>query len=104
MFGVCLVNDWSARDIQAWEYVPLGPFLGKSFATSISPWVLPLAALDAARVKPPPRDVALLPYLDDADAAPYGLDLQLEVPSTARSSRSRGSAGCTGRGRRWSPT
>ena len=52
VFGVCLVNDWSARDIQSWEYVPLGPFLGKSFATSISPWVLPLAALDAARVRP----------------------------------------------------
>ena len=49
VFGVCLVNDWSARDVQAWEYVPLGPFLGKSFATSVSPWVVPLAALDAAR-------------------------------------------------------
>ena len=54
VFGVVLLNDWSARDIQAWEYVPLGPFLGKSFATSISPWVVPLAALDAARV-PAPR-------------------------------------------------
>ena len=50
VFGVVLVNDWSARDIQAWEYVPLGPFLGKSFATSISPWVVPLAALEHARV------------------------------------------------------
>ncbi len=53
VFGVCLVNDWSARDIQAWEYVPLGPFLGKSFATSISPWIIPLAALDGARIDPP---------------------------------------------------
>ena len=79
VFGVCLVNDWSARDLQAWEYVPLGPFLGKSFATSVSPWILPLAALDAARVAPPLRDVALLPYLDDAYTAPAGLDLQLEV-------------------------
>ena len=63
VFGVTLVNDWSARDIQAWEYVPLGPFLGKSFATSISPWITPLAALAAARVPPPAADrpVARLP-------------------------------------------
>ena len=66
VFGVCLLNDWSARDIQAWEYVPLGPFLGKSFATSVSAWVTPLDALDAARVAPPARDTPLLPYLDDA--------------------------------------
>jgi fumarylacetoacetase len=79
VFGVCLVNDWSARDVQAWEYVPLGPFLGKSFATSVSPWVVPLAALDAARVRPPARDVPLLPYLDDADLEPWGLDLRLQV-------------------------
>jgi fumarylacetoacetase len=78
VFGVCLVNDWSARDIQAWEYVPLGPFLGKSFATSISPWVVPLAALEAARVAPPPRDPVPLPYLRDG-AAPWGLDITLEV-------------------------
>jgi fumarylacetoacetase len=80
VFGVCLVNDWSARDIQAWEYVPLGPFLGKSFATSVSPWVVPLDALSAARVAPPARDVEPLPYLDDRDAKePWGLDLALEV-------------------------
>ncbi|OJF14463.1 fumarylacetoacetase [Couchioplanes caeruleus subsp. caeruleus] len=79
VFGVCLVNDWSARDIQAWEYVPLGPFLGKSFATSVSPWILPLAALDAARVAPPERTVPLLPYLDDAATPPWGLDVRLEV-------------------------
>ncbi|UOY02346.1 fumarylacetoacetase [Blastococcus sp. PRF04-17] len=78
VFGVCLVNDWSARDLQAWEYVPLGPFLGKSFLTSVSPWVVPLAALEAARVAPPPREVPLLPYLDDADQ-PWGLDVTLEV-------------------------
>jgi fumarylacetoacetase len=77
LFGVVLVNDWSARDVQAWEYVPLGPFLGKSFATSISAWVVPWAALDHARVAPPPRDVPLLPHLvDPGDAA---LDLALEV-------------------------
>ncbi|GIE47409.1 fumarylacetoacetase [Amorphoplanes nipponensis] len=79
VFGVCLVNDWSARDIQAWEYVPLGPFLGKSFATSVSPWVVPLAALDAARVAPPERTVPLLPYLDDSRTPPWGLDVRLEV-------------------------
>jgi fumarylacetoacetase len=80
LFGVCLVNDWSARDIQAWEYVPLGPFLGKSFATSISPWVVPLAALADVRVPPPPRDPRPLPYLDDAGAEPpWGLDIRLEV-------------------------
>ena len=61
VFGVFLLNDWSARDMQAWEYVPLGPFLGKSFATSISPWVVPLDALAAARVAPPKRDPSHCP-------------------------------------------
>jgi len=79
LFGICLVNDWSARDLQAWEYVPLGPFLGKSFATSVSPWVVPMEALAGARVAPPTRDVALLPYLDDTDVSSGGLDLALEV-------------------------
>ena len=79
VFGVCLVNDWSARDIQALEYVPLGPFLGKSFGTSIGPWVVPLAALDHARVAPPRRDVPLLPHLDDTSADPWGLQVDLEV-------------------------
>jgi fumarylacetoacetase len=79
VFGVCLVNDWSARDLQAWEYVPLGPFLAKSFATSVSPWIVPLAALEHARVAPPPRDTPLLPYLADDGVGPWGLDLTLEV-------------------------
>jgi fumarylacetoacetase len=78
VFGVCLVNDWSARDLQAWEYVPLGPFLGKSFLTSVSPWVVPLAALEAARVAPRARQPQPLPYLDDT-GEPWGLDLTLEV-------------------------
>lgn len=77
VFGVVLVNDWSARDIQAWEYAPLGPFLGKSFATSISPWVVPLDALRRARVAPPVQDPPPLPYLHDPD--PWSLALQLEV-------------------------
>ncbi|MEU5389217.1 fumarylacetoacetase [Kitasatospora cineracea] len=79
VFGVCLLNDWSARDLQAWEYVPLGPFLGKSFATSVAPWVVPLEALEHARVEPPARDVEPLPYLDDRKAEPWGLDLAMEV-------------------------
>jgi fumarylacetoacetase len=77
VFGVVLVNDWSARDLQAWEYVPLGPHLGKSFATSVSPWVVPLAALTAARVPLPGQDPEPLPYLRaDQD---WGLDLDLAV-------------------------
>jgi fumarylacetoacetase len=78
VFGVCLVNDWSARDIQAWEYAPLGPMLGKSFLTSVSPWLVPLAALETARVSPPPRDPDVLGYLDDADCH-WGLDIELSV-------------------------
>ncbi|MFE2187695.1 fumarylacetoacetase [Streptomyces sp. NPDC059455] len=79
IFGVTLVNDWSARDIQAWEYVPLGPFLGKSFATSVSPWVVPLEALPKARIRPPGRTHTLLPYLDDANLEPWGFDIDFEV-------------------------
>ncbi|MET0822403.1 MAG: fumarylacetoacetase [Aeromicrobium sp.] len=79
VFGVCLVNDWSARDIQAFEYVPLGPFLGKSFATSIGHWVLPLEALEHARVRPPTRDVPLAHYLDDTLTGEWGLDIDFEV-------------------------
>jgi fumarylacetoacetase len=78
VFGVVLLNDWSARDIQAWEYVPLGPFLGKSFATSVSAWVTPLDALDAAWIEPPARQVTPLPYLADPPE-PAGLDLELEL-------------------------
>ncbi|MDQ6687808.1 MAG: fumarylacetoacetase [Actinomycetota bacterium] len=75
VFGVVPLNDWSARDIQAWEYVPLGPFLAKSFATSISAWVTPLAALDAARVDLPGQDPAVLPYLQGGS----GYDVDFEV-------------------------
>jgi fumarylacetoacetase len=77
VFGVVVVNDWSARDIQAWEYVPLGPFLGKSFATSVSAWVVPLAALDAAHVPLPGQDPAPLPYLEVSGDA--GLDIDFDV-------------------------
>jgi fumarylacetoacetase len=77
VFGVVLLNDWSARDIQAWEYHPLGPFLGKSFATSISGWVTPLDALAAARVPAPAQDPPALPYLAQADR--YGYDIRMRV-------------------------
>ncbi|MCD6640995.1 MAG: fumarylacetoacetase [Nocardioides sp.] len=77
VFGVVGLNDWSARDIQAWEYVPLGPFLGKSFATSISAWVTPLAALDAAWTDLPGQDPEPLPYL--APGRTRGLDIDVEV-------------------------
>jgi len=78
VFGVVLVNDWSARDIQAWEYVPLGPFLGKSFATSVSPWVVPLAALEPAFVAPPAQHPQPLPYLRPAGPA-LALDLEIRL-------------------------
>jgi len=82
VFGVTLLNDWSARDIQAWEYVPLGPFLGKSFATSISPWITPIAALDDARVPLPGQDPEPLDYLQVAEPAGYAIDLEVVVNGT----------------------
>ncbi|HEX9310894.1 MAG TPA: fumarylacetoacetase [Gemmatimonadaceae bacterium] len=83
IFGICLVNDWSARDIQSWEYQPLGPFLSKSFATTISPWVVTWEALEPYRVPAffrPPSDPQPLPYLSaEADRNAGGLDLNIEV-------------------------
>jgi fumarylacetoacetase len=83
IFGFCLVNDWSARDIQSWEYQPLGPFLSKNFATTMSPWIVTSAALEPYRVpsaKRPDGDPAPLPYLrSEGDAARGGLDITLEV-------------------------
>ena len=77
IFGYVLLNDWSARDIQTWEYQPLGPFQSKAFATSVSPWVVPRAALDPFRIPAPEPDPALLPYLRQAD--PSCLNVELEV-------------------------
>jgi fumarylacetoacetase len=77
VFGVVLVNDWSARDLQAWEYQPLGPFLGKSFATSISNWITPLALLRDRFVPPPPQEPEPLPYL--RVEGEWALDVELEV-------------------------
>ncbi|HTZ58048.1 MAG TPA: fumarylacetoacetase [Acidobacteriaceae bacterium] len=91
LFGVCLLNDWSARDIQAWEYQPLGPFLAKSFATTISPWIVTMEALEPFRVPAsarPSQDPPPLPYLDsEQDLQEGALDLTLEV--FLRSSRMR---------------
>jgi fumarylacetoacetase len=77
IFGLVLLNDWSARDIQRWEYVPLGPFLGKSFATSVTPWIVTLDALEPFRVEGPAQDPSPLPYLQFAGARNF--DIHLEV-------------------------
>ena len=80
LFGVCLLNDWSARDIQAWEYQPLGPFLAKNFATTISPWVVTMEALEPFRRNPPPRaegDPEVLPYLRTPGRDAYSITLEV---------------------------
>jgi fumarylacetoacetase len=78
VFGIVLVNDWSARDIQAWEYQPLGPFLGKSFATTISAWVTPIDLLEPHRVAGREQDPEPLPYLR-AEPSAYDIDLEVEL-------------------------
>jgi fumarylacetoacetase len=91
IFGLCLVNDWSARDIQSWEYQPLGPFLAKNFATTISPWIVPIEALAPYRTPLPPRpngDPAPLPYLDSSH--PGAIDLTLEVHVQSKQMRDAG--------------
>lgn len=90
IFGLVLVNDWSARDIQAWEYQPLGPFLGKSFATSVSPWVVTLDALEPYRVNGPKQEPAPLPYLRSTEAWNY--DIALIVELQTRKMRENGMA------------
>jgi fumarylacetoacetase len=92
IFGLCLLNDWSARDVQSWEYQPLGPFLAKNFATTLSPWIVPLAALEPYRVPAPPRpqgDPAPLPYLD---APATAFDITVEVQIQSRQMREAGMA------------
>ena len=88
IFGLVLLNDWSARDVQAFEYRPLGPFLGKSFATSVSPWVVPLAALDAARVQGPVQDPEPAAYLKATEPRNIDVRLQLSVNGTVISEMS----------------
>ncbi len=93
VFGLCLLNDWSARDIQAWEYQPLGPFLAKNFATTISPWVVTLEALAPFRAPwgRAPQDPAPLPYLDGAALRAAGaLEIELEVALQSAAMRERG--------------
>ena len=93
LFGICLLNDWSARDVQAWEYQPLGPFLGKNFATTVSPWIVSLEALEPFRLPftRPGEDPAPLTYLEDAaNRARGALDLQLEVRLETARMRSAG--------------
>ena len=79
IFGLALVNDWSARDIQKWEYQPLGPFLGKSFATSISPWVITLEALEPFRCSGPKQDPKPLSYLDENGKNSYDINLEVSL-------------------------
>jgi fumarylacetoacetase len=98
LFGVCLLNDWSARDIQAWEYQPLGPFLAKSFATSISPWVVTMEALEPFRCAPdarPEADPRPLPHLQtgDRDALRITLEVWLRTPGAEAARISRGNFG-----------
>jgi fumarylacetoacetase len=81
--GVCLLNDWSARDIQRWEYQPLGPFLSKSFATSISPWIITLEALAPFRSPQPEHDVPLLPYLQTPRPGAFDITLEVYLKSCA---------------------
>ncbi|MDG1117023.1 MAG: fumarylacetoacetase [Flavimaricola sp.] len=79
IFGYVLLNDWSARDIQAWEYQPLGPFQGKAFATSISPWIVTKAALEPFRISTPEREVELLPYLHEPGPMLYDIELAVTM-------------------------
>jgi len=79
IFGMVLFNDWSARDIQKWEYVPLGPFLGKNFGSSISPWVVPLEALEPFRVAGPTQDPEVLPYLKYEGLKNYDINLEVAI-------------------------
>lgn len=79
IFGYVLLNDWSARDIQGWEYQPLGPFQSKATATTISPWIVTKAALDPFRKMTPPREVPLLPHLRDTGPMLYDIDLSVEL-------------------------
>ena len=79
IFGMCLFNDWSARDIQAWEYVPLGPFLAKNFASSISPWIVTLDALEPFAVETTKQDPKVLSYLEFEGKKSYDIHLQVAI-------------------------
>ena len=85
IFGMVLFNDWSARDVQKWEYVPLGPFLAKNFASSISPWVVPLEALEPFRVSGPVQEPEVLPYLQYQGARNYDINLEVAIQTPSGS-------------------
>lgn len=89
LFGYVLLNDWSARDIQAWEYQPLGPFQAKAFGTTISPWVVTCAALEPFRVSTPPRETPLLPYLHEPKPMLYDIELEIYMRSAVAAQRTR---------------
>jgi fumarylacetoacetase len=89
IFGFVLLNDWSARDIQQWEYVPLGPFQGKAFATSISPWVVTREALAPFRLHGPEQDPAPLPYLRQTQPNNYDLELEVGLRAASMNEASR---------------
>jgi fumarylacetoacetase len=83
IFGFTMLNDWSARDIQKWEYVPLGPFLAKNFASTISPWVITPEALEPFKCPLPVQETVLLPYLQDGDLSAYDLNLEVSIRTPA---------------------
>ena len=94
--GVCLLNDWSARDIQRWEYQPLGPFLSKSFATSVSPWLITLEALEPFRVDTPPHDTAVLGYLQPQHPAAFAISVEAWLRPSGESRPILLSQSCSG--------
>ncbi len=83
IFGLALFNDWSARDIQKWEYVPLGPFLGKNFASTMSPWIVTIEALDPFRIQSPERDPEVLPYLRQEGKFNFNIELEVDIQTPA---------------------
>jgi len=85
IFGLILFNDWSARDIQGWEYVPLGPFLGKNFGSTVAPWIVPLEALDHFKISGPEQEPKVLPYLEYQGDKRYDINLEVAIETAAGS-------------------
>ena len=103
LFGLVLLNDWSARDIQSWETTPLGPFLGKSFATSVSAWVMPLPALEPARVVTPPQDPPPMEHLASGDRWSFDVDVEVWIRPGPGREEHRVAAMNAGEGLYWNP-
>jgi len=87
IFGLVLFNDWSARDVQVWEYVPLGPFLAKNFASSISPWIVTLDALEQFKIDGPKQDPQVLPYLEYEGSKNFDINLEVSITPERSSSK-----------------